>query len=141
MSGFQADILAVTVVVVVFGLTVVVAVIVVVIAVVIVTVRTMVVVPDNLAVVFMAGVIPMARGHAPATVVALVVGLGPIAACIRGTAPGTGDPDVASAVNAPVSIDPNEAGSGPRPPTLIADGRRSLADGEAEADLSECGCG
>jgi hypothetical protein len=85
-----------------------------------------------IAVVFM---VPVAFVHSPALLVVVVVGVCPVAAFIRRAIPASVDPDVATALNSPVAINPLVAFARGIGTALVANGGRIPAD--VDADLSK----
>jgi hypothetical protein len=86
-------------------------------------------------VIAMVFVVPMAFVDLPALLVVVVVGMGPVGAGVGWPLPDTGNPDVATAVNSPVAVDPGVA--------LCRHGRSYLIShrwwrAEIDLDLAEC---
>jgi hypothetical protein len=82
-------------------------------------------------------VVPVSLVHRPSTVVVIVVRVAPVGAWIWWPVPPSSDPPVATAVDAPVTIDPDEAFSWNRGADLIAYGGWRSSD--IDPDLSPCG--
>ena len=81
-------------------------------------------------------VIPVSFVNLPTLLVMVVVGVGPVGAGVRWPLPCAGNPDVAAAARAPVSVGPDEAFCRNGRPDLIADHWRRWAD--IDLDLAEC---
>jgi hypothetical protein len=81
-------------------------------------------------------VIPVAFVHLPATLIVVVVGVGPVGAGIGRLLPCTWNPDIVAAARHPVPIDPDEAFRGHGRRDFIADWWRRGSD--VDLDLAEC---
>jgi hypothetical protein len=81
-------------------------------------------------------VIPVAFVHLPATLIVVVVGVGPVGAGIGRPLPCTWNPDIVAAARHPVPIDPDEAFRGHGRRDFIADWWRRGSD--VDLDLAEC---
>jgi hypothetical protein len=80
-------------------------------------------------------VIPMAFMHLPATLIMVIVRMAPVSSRIRWPLPNPWNPDIPSAANSPVTIDPHEAFSWKRRSYLITNGWWRRAD--VNLDLAE----
>jgi hypothetical protein len=80
--------------------------------------------------------VPVPFMYLPALLVVVVVRMAPVCAGVGRLLPTAGDPDIAAAACAPVSIDPGVAFSRHLRSYLVADWRRWRAD--IDLDLAEC---
>ena len=80
-------------------------------------------------------VVPMAFMYLPAALIVVIVRMAPVSSRIRWPLPNSRHPNIPSAANSPIAIDPDKTFAGQRWPYFIPNRRRRGAD--IDLDLAE----